>query len=86
MNRLRASCIFSLLFLLSAPIYSDDTLELDTTVIKDNKESPQILYMVPWEETKNSTRKEEHKLVLHSLFGDLFDPVLPEQQDKEGAQ
>lgn len=79
MNRLNNTLIVLMLLLFSSLTYADDTLELDTTIIKDNKEAPQILYMVPWEETKGSTKREEHKLVLHSLFGDLFDPVLPEQ-------
>ena len=79
MNRLNNTFILLILLVFSSLTYADETLELDPTIIKDNKEAPQILYMVPWEETKSSTKKEEHKLVLHSLFGDLFDPVLPEQ-------
>ena len=64
-------------------LHADDTRKLDTTVIKGNKEAPQILYMVPWQETKTLTKKEEQKLVLHSLFGDLFDPMLPEKLDQQ---
>lgn len=56
---------------------AEDTIELKTTTIKGNKELPKILYIVPWQEVKQS-RKVERKLVLHSLFGDLFDPVLPD--------
>lgn len=76
--------LVGILFLLlaCASLYADDTRKLDTTIIKGNKEAPQILYMVPWQETKTSTRKKEQKLVLHSLFGDLFDPVLPEKLDQ----
>ncbi len=60
--------------------YAEDTIELRTTTIKGNKELPKILYVVPWKDIKQ-TKKAERKLVLHSLFGDLFDPMLPEQQE-----
>ena len=64
--------------LLSTASYAEDTIELRTTTIKGNKELPKILYVVPWKDIKKS-KKAERKLVLHSLFGDLFDPVLPKQ-------
>lgn len=56
---------------------AQDSIELQTTIIKGNKELPKILYIVPWKEVKK-TRTEQRKLVLHSLFGDLFDPVVPD--------
>ncbi len=56
---------------------AEDRIELETTTIKGNKELPSVLYVVPWKEIKNS-RKSEQKLVLHSLFGNLFDPVIPD--------
>lgn len=76
-----AGILFLLLVCTSS--YASDKRELDTTIIKGNKEAPQILYMVPWQETTSSTKKEEQKLVLHSLFGDLFDPMLPEKLDQQ---
>lgn len=57
---------------------AEDTIELRTTTIKGNKELPKILYVVPWKDIKQ-TKKAERKLVLHSLFGDLFDPIVPQQ-------
>ncbi len=69
---------FALLFV-ATNIQAQESLELETTIIKGNKEVPQILYMVPWQETNTSTKKEEQKLILHSLFGDLFDPILPSE-------
>lgn len=57
---------------------ADDRIELRTTTIKGNKELPKILYVVPWKDIKHS-KQDEHKLELHSLFGDLFDPVLPQK-------
>jgi hypothetical protein len=56
-----------------------DQIELEITTIKGNKELPKILYLVPWKEIKQA-KKAEQKLVLHSLFGDLFDPVLPTEK------
>lgn len=61
-------------------IYAQDRLELETTFIKGNKELPQILYVVPWKDIKRS-RKKEQQIVLYSLFGNLFDPVNPEELD-----
>ncbi|VAW68054.1 hypothetical protein MNBD_GAMMA09-2391 [hydrothermal vent metagenome] len=71
-----------LLLLLSFTCSAEDTIELRTTTIKGNKELPQILYVVPWKDIKR-TKKAERKLVLHSLFGDLFDPVLPQQKSED---
>ena len=73
---------FALMYLyaLLSPASAEDTLELNTTFIKGNKELPQVLYVVPWKDVKNS-KKEEQRLVLHSLFGDLFDPIQPNQYD-----
>ena len=70
----------SLGFLSITSIYAEDRLELETTFIKGNKELPQILYVVPWKDIKSS-RKKEQKIVLFSLFGDLFDPVNPDELD-----
>ncbi len=67
-----------LILLLPVAVLADDEIELQTTIIKGNKELPKILYIVPWKDITKS-KKAERKLVLHSLFGDLFDPVLPKQ-------
>ncbi len=55
---------------------SNDTLQMRTTFIKGNKELPQVLYIVPWQELKTKHKKEK-TLVLHSLFGDAFEPMIP---------
>jgi hypothetical protein len=57
---------------------AEEKIELRTTTIKGNKELPKILYLVPWKDIKHS-KHDEQKLELHSLFGDLFDPVLPKK-------
>lgn len=72
----RKPLILIALLFISPTLYAGDTIELKTTIIKGNKELPKILYIVPWQEIKSS-KKAERKLVLHSLFGDLFDPILP---------
>ena len=59
-------------------IAAEDRLELETTFIKGNKELPQIIYIVPWKDIK-STRKKSQQIVLYSLFGDLFEPMNPEE-------
>ena len=73
--------ILFLIVLLPLTALAEDEIELQTTIIKGNKELPKILYIVPWKDlTKSKTA--ERKLVLHSLFGDLFDPVLPKQDQQ----
>ena len=70
--------IISLFVANSLFVQAEDRLELETTIIKGNKELPQILYVVPWKDIKRS-RKKEQQIVLYSLFGNLFDPVTPEE-------
>ncbi len=67
-----------LVILLSLPLLTsaEDRIELKTTTIKSNKELPRVLYIVPWKDVKTTARPKQ-ELVLHSLFGDLFDPVVP---------
>jgi hypothetical protein len=59
---------------LGGTVQAADRLELQTTFIKGNTEMPQIIYIVPWQDMKQEKNKEQ-TLVLHSLFGDLFEPV-----------
>lgn len=57
---------------------AQERVELESIYIKgNNKEFPQILYIVPWKDMKVKGHQEQ-TLVLHSLFGDLFDPVYGE--------
>ena len=53
----------------------EDKLELTTTFIKGNKELPQMLYIVPWKNIKK-TKKTPKDIVLHSLYGDIFQPII----------
>ena len=59
----------------------EDEVELETTFIKGNKELPQVLYIVPWKDMKKERSRKEI-IVLHSLFGDAFDPVTPKDLGK----
>ena len=69
-----------LLFFPTTGFSVEDELELDTTYIKGNKELPQIMYVVPWQDMKTKQgKKAAQNLTLHSLFGNIFDPVMPEQ-------
>jgi hypothetical protein len=67
-----------LMLILCLPLImqAEDRIELKTTTIKGNKELPRVLYIVPWKDVKTAP-KPRQELVLHSLFGDLFDPVVP---------
>lgn len=70
--------VICLCLIASTTIHAEDRLELETTFIKGNKELPQVLYIVPWKKAK-STKKKEQQIVLYSLFGDLFEPVNPDE-------
>jgi len=65
-----------LLLLLPVPASTQDEIELQTTIIKGNKELPKILFIVPWKEVQ-PTQQNQQELILHSLNDDLFDPVVP---------
>ncbi len=54
---------------------SGEEIQLDTTVIRGNKELPRLMYIVPWKEAEKNSPK--HRLMLHSLFDGTFDPVVP---------
>ncbi len=82
MNRKIIYTVFITALYLPAGAHSEDRLDLDTTTIKGNKELPKILYVVPWKDTEKY-KQRDRKLVLHSLFGHLFEPVLPEQKRSE---
>lgn len=58
-------------------VWAQDRIEMETTTIKGNTELPKYLYVVPWQD-KVENQREEQKLVLHNLYSDLFDPVMPQ--------
>ncbi len=66
--------LFLVLFSCQGFAEEEDRVDLKTTFIKGNKELPQVLYIVPWQDFKQEKTKQE-TMILHSLFGDIFDPV-----------
>ncbi len=63
---------------------NSNNIELETLKIKGNKELPKILFVVPWQDIEQQkARKNEQHIVLHSLYGDIFDPVSPSFYVKE---
>lgn len=71
-----AAIVLSFICNMPLSVRAQDTIELETTRIKGNTELPKYLYVVPWQD-KERINKEQQKLVLHNLYGELFDPVLP---------
>lgn len=67
------ACI-AILLAVSQLAFAEKRIELESITVKGNKEFPQTLYIVPWQDVKARSRQEQ-PLVLHSLFGDLFDPL-----------
>ena len=68
---------FSMIVLISSWTQAGEKIELKTTTIKGNKELPKILYLVPWQDAEDDELKSQ-KLMLHSLFTDLYEPLLPD--------
>lgn len=60
--------------------FSVSTLAVDTDAPSPepeaNRDAPNILYVVPWNETPTQKAKDP-KLVIHDLVGDLYEPQLP---------
>lgn len=80
---MRILCLGILLALFLPMAAAQERVELESIYIKgNNKEFPQILYIVPWKDMKAKGHQEQ-TLVLHSLFGDLFDPVYGEFERTE---
>ena len=77
MPRPAATVVFALL-LTAQSVFAEDKIELETTTIKGNTELPKILYVVPWQDADKESITQQ-KLTLHSLFGDLFEPVTPDK-------
>ncbi|MEW8506543.1 MAG: hypothetical protein AB2598_07540 [Candidatus Thiodiazotropha sp.] len=54
-NRHPLTAAAAALLLLSHPLYAEQRLDLEGTAIFGNKESPNILYVVPWRSAKRQT-------------------------------
>lgn len=64
---------------------AQERIELESIYVKGNKEFPQTLYVVPWKDIKGKER-EEQPLILHSLYGDLFDPMADDSAPAGGKK
>jgi len=69
---------------IKAVIADGDVINLDGVQIRGNKELPQILYIVPWQEVETIRRVQEQDIVLHSISERRIKPVMPDMDD-EGA-
>lgn len=58
---------------------ASDKIKLKTLKIQGNKELPKVLFIVPWQDPDKKKGGNKQKLVLHSLYGDLFDPLKPSE-------
>lgn len=79
MKLLKFTFLLSILLFFSKAAISADRIELDTTIIKGNKESPAILYIVPWKEMRIYS-DEYQGLIIDDLQGDILTPNLPGQK------
>lgn len=52
-------------------------VEMDTARIQSNRELPMLLYIVPWRDTDLSQNGGSRQIVIHNLFGDFYQPVMP---------
>ncbi len=70
---------------ITAVIEDDDVINLDGVQIRGNKELPQILYIVPWQEVETSHRVQEQDIILHSLLERRIKPVMPEVNEESSV-
>lgn len=67
-------------------------IEIDKTTIKANTELPKLLYIVPWKDTNLADSAGERKIIIHNLFGEFYEPIMPtalsealQETDREGT-
>jgi len=63
---------------IKAVVTDRDVINLDGVQIRGNKELPQILYILPWQEVKTKRRVKEQDIVLFSLTERRIKPVIPD--------
>jgi hypothetical protein len=72
----KLTIVYLVLLFLSRAVSAKDRVELDTAIIKGNKESPAILYIVPWKEMR-IYNDEYQGFMIDDLQGDILTPVFP---------
>lgn len=78
MNRQLIIAFIMLLSVLSPIVCAEDGVddnEVEGMTVRGNRELPKVLYILPWKRLDSIDTQQE--LVLHSLYGDMFDPVDP---------
>lgn len=68
--------VHSILLFFSLAAFAADKVKLDTAIIKGSKESPAILYIVPWKEMK-IYNDEYQGLIIDNLQNNLLTPGFP---------
>jgi len=63
-------------------VIADDVINLDGVQIRGNKELPQILYIVPWQEVETVRRVQEQDIMLYSLSERRIKPVMPDMNNE----
>jgi hypothetical protein len=73
---LNDQCLLKNLFTLSMlalAVFSTTSAANEESIPDDEKESPNILYVIPWVDAKIES-SDKPKLNLHELMGTLYDP------------
>ncbi len=70
---------------IQAVIADGDVINLDGVQIRGNKELPQILYIVPWQEVETIRRVQAQDIILHSITDLRIKPVMPDM-DEGGSE
>lgn len=50
-------------------------VEMETTRIQTQRESPLLMYIIPWEEAPLVESPAQRRIVVHDLFGDFYQPI-----------
>ena len=65
--------VFLLPLLISVPLNAEETIKMDGMSVIGNKESPNLLYIVPWKSPKMPDLEEP--LISSRIFGEALEPV-----------
>ena len=65
--------VLSLLLLISLPLKAEEAIKMEGMSVIGNKESPNLLYIVPWKSPKMPDMEEP--LISSRIFGEALEPV-----------
>lgn len=72
---MKVQCLVAAVFLCGVNVQGG--ISEQEAQLLDDSETPNILYIVPWEEVPQQ-KVQIPKLVIHGLMGDLYDPQIPD--------